>query len=160
MPFDPYYLGLWLGDGTATKLEITTSDVETMLYIRSLVDKYNAKKPKWAKPLKVSVYLTHAKGDWISTLGCFANVDCYKYAIVSTGFGDKDGTRQRWNPLRKHYHKLELFGKLNKHIPAVFFDAHEDVRMAMLAGMIDSDGTYIEKDNAYRITQCQEYHEE
>lgn len=36
--FDPYFLGLWLGDGTLGSQEITTNDFETLEYLQKLGD--------------------------------------------------------------------------------------------------------------------------
>jgi len=39
--FDPYIIGLWLGDGTSTKSEITNQDSSILLYLRNQLKKYN-----------------------------------------------------------------------------------------------------------------------
>jgi ATP-dependent Lon protease len=41
VPFDPYIMGIWLGDGTSSKPEITNMDGNILSYIRSSVKKYN-----------------------------------------------------------------------------------------------------------------------
>ena len=43
---DPYLLGVWLGDGTATKPEITNNDVEILEYLESVTEEMNLKMTK------------------------------------------------------------------------------------------------------------------
>jgi replicative DNA helicase len=41
LKYDPYILGLWIGDGTRTKPSITSVDIETQNYIRNFCDEHN-----------------------------------------------------------------------------------------------------------------------
>ncbi len=41
----------------------------------------------------------------------------------------------------------------NKHIPQVYLSNSTRNRLALLAGLIDSDGHYLEQSNGYEITQ-------
>ena len=40
--FDPYVLGVWLGDGTSSKPEITNQDANILCHVRNLIKKYNS----------------------------------------------------------------------------------------------------------------------
>lgn len=43
LPIDPYYLGLWLGDGTSARYyEIATGDVEILDYLKKIARKYGS----------------------------------------------------------------------------------------------------------------------
>ena len=41
LPLDPYMLGIWLGDGTASQPDITTQDASIINYFRKNLQKYN-----------------------------------------------------------------------------------------------------------------------
>jgi len=41
VPFDPYIIGVWLGDGTSSKSEITNQDATILHYLRTELKKYN-----------------------------------------------------------------------------------------------------------------------
>jgi len=40
VPIDPYFLGIWLGDGTASLIEITTSDSEISNYVHKIAKEF------------------------------------------------------------------------------------------------------------------------
>lgn len=64
VPLDPYFLGLWLGDGTANSPEITTMDPEVVEYIYDFAAKNNLiVNQKGKNGSKASTYsLTTPKG--------------------------------------------------------------------------------------------------
>jgi len=43
LPIEPYYLGIWLGDGTSSKPQITSADKEVVEYIYNYAKKLNMK---------------------------------------------------------------------------------------------------------------------
>ena len=49
--------------------------------------------------------------------------------------------------------------KDRKHIPQVYLRASEDVRLELLAGLLDTDGTYQETGHFYEFTQSERWHE-
>lgn len=125
----PYYFGLWLGDGYEGRPSITTADKEIVYYIYMVAEKYG---------LKVSINTK-------------VNNKASSYTIVrgnvkkSTYSGDK-------NPLQTQLRELGVLG--NKHIPPSYLKNSREVRLALLAGLIDSDGTL--QGNVYHITQKSE----
>jgi len=103
----PYFLGIWLGDGSSYSNEITTADPDLIIEIEKVG--YTARKLK-----------SHP----------------YKYAV-----DDENGKGiNRWQPgMTGRLRALELL--LNKHIPATYLRASEHQRRALLAGLLDTDGT-------------------
>lgn len=116
--FDPYLLGLWLGDGTSSKPTITTADYEIMDYLEQFALDNNMKirydKVKGEKALNVSLSLTNDS---------------------QRGYRNKPT-----NYLIQNLKKLGVFK--NKHIPKSYIYCCESDRLELLAGLIDSDGWY------------------
>jgi hypothetical protein len=105
---DPYFLGVWLGDGTSRDPIITTADPEIVRYLK-----------KYASSIgqKVSVYDEHKNAQ--------------TYRIVSDG------------PKNELLMKMRALGVINnKHIPNEYMVASVSDRLQLLAGIIDTDGSY------------------
>lgn len=112
--FDPYILGLWLGDGTSSATQITSQDSVVIGYLNKKLREYD-------------LMLTYRSQ--------------YDYYIGS--FNKK--TNYMMDILRK-YNLLN-----NKHIPDIYLRNSREVRLATLAGLLDSDGYLIH--NCFEITQ-------
>lgn len=116
LPIDPYYLGLWLADGSKNKPEITSKDI----CIKDWVVAYGKR------------------------LGFEPNV-CVdsrsKNPCYSIHFADRHaaGRRNRFTSILKELNVLN-----NKHIPACYLTSSREQRLALLAGLIDGDG-YLNK---------------
>ena len=115
--FDPYIIGLWLGDGSQRGPVITSQDAKILKYLMNEVPKYGLKL----------VYQSQ-----------------YDYRISS------DGTTNS-NALIDALRKYNLLD--NKHIPYEYKCTDRANRLLMLAGLIDTDGSYSIKDKCYEITQ-------
>jgi len=125
---DPYLLGLWLGDGTHTEPIIASNDIEIQNYISQWCENNNAELVQESK---------------------------YKLRIRRRGYsfgketitGDKyksiPDTSDRTNPFTNQLTKYNLIG--NKHIPNEYFMNSREVRLKLLAGLIDTDG-HVPKD--------------
>lgn len=103
---NPYFLGIWLGDGTSSSPEITTADEEILNFTKD-------------------TYKDHE----------LTNKHKYRYYIKYT-----KGNSKTPNPIKeglKYYNLLN-----NKHIPHVFKCNSREVRLQVLAGLIDTDGSY------------------
>jgi Rad3-related DNA helicase/serine/threonine protein kinase len=107
LPIAPYFLGVWLGDGSSYNNQITTADPELITEIEK--DGYTVRHLK-SKP--------------------------YQYAV-----DDENGkSKSRWQPGMTG--RLRALGlRLNKHIPTIYLRASEQQRRALLAGLLDIDGT-------------------
>jgi replicative DNA helicase len=128
LPVEPYFLGVWLGDGTSASVSIATQDKEIVDYLKG-----------YAKRLELVLRKAEKKGK------------CPMYAI-NTGF--RGGTLGDDRSLQK---KLRILGVLdNKHIPHNYIQNDQKSRLELLAGLIDSDGYYDPKFNVFEIVQKDE----
>jgi hypothetical protein len=156
VPIDPYFLGLWLGDGTATTTGIASSDQEVAVWLQSYVDRLNRRRPNGARPLHLRVSQGHRAGEELKgpMKGHLAIVDCNIYTIASKLGGDGFP----WNPVTAGLRDLGLLGDKSLGIPDVYMNADEDSRLAVIAGLIDSDGCYVKSHRTYRFMQMTEEH--
>ena len=110
---DPYVLGLWLGDGTHTGYSYTCDGENDCELINYLIE--------WGKRNDAKIKRTTKHP--------------YVYGISSIDNFHKKG----YAPLRKLLKKYDLVS--NKHIPKEYIINSREVRMNVLAGLIDTDGT-------------------
>jgi hypothetical protein len=117
--FDPYILGVWLGDGSQRDPVITNQDATLLNYLRNTLPTYG-------------LQLNYQSG--------------YDYRISScTSCKNKTGKNAMLNAL-KQYKMIN-----NKHIPDILKCNSREVRLQVLAGLIDTDGSL--NDNCYEIIQ-------
>lgn len=83
LPVNPYFLGLWLGDGFAASQTVCSADPETRVWLESLVASLNASRPHITAPLELKSYRMHAAGD-IITNRYISNLNVFCYGINST----------------------------------------------------------------------------
>jgi replicative DNA helicase len=121
---DPYFLGLWLGDGNAHNIGITSLDAE-------IIDYVNLQSKKFG--LKVNINRT-------------VNRKVSTYTITR---GNVGGFGRKKNPLILLFQYEGLLN--NKHIPKKYLANTYEVRRQLLAGIIDTDG-YMARNVIY-ITQ-------
>lgn len=113
---NPYYLGLWLGDGTQSEpSQITTKDTEIHTFLKEY-------------------------GGSIGLKFIYKEKEIYCKLSV---------TNQYRNPLNTWFKQYKLTDE--KHIPEDYLYNSEDIRMSVLAGLADSDGSM--EDNQLIITQ-------
>lgn len=113
---DPYFLGLWLGDGTSDRPEVTSSDVEISGFLSGYASVLG---------LEVNSY--------------FHN-NAYTFSLT-TGERGGDPKSRKKNPLLSMLRDLDLLN--NKHIPQSYKCNSRETRMRVFAGLIDSDGHHI-----------------
>ena len=122
VPFDPYIIGVWLGDGTSTKSEITNQDATILHYLRTELKKYN-------------LNLVH-RSEY--TYGI--SYDMHKH--------DTRNNKNKFLQVLKDYKMIS-----NKHIPDDYKSNDRKTRMELLAGIIDTDGSYCDNSKGYDIIQ-------
>jgi replicative DNA helicase len=110
---DPYFLGLWLGDGARHLVSITSMD-------QPIIREIYRQSKKWG--LRVSINRKQ-------------NNKAAAYTIVR---GNVAGFGREKNPLFNEFKVLNLIN--NKHIPSVYLYNSETIRLELLAGFIDTDG--------------------
>ncbi|CAH6419228.1 Hypothetical protein HVR_LOCUS426 [uncultured virus] len=112
IPFDPYMIGYWLGDGHSAGSRITTADPEIVTYFAQNLPRYGLQIQ--ASECKTGVYLYNISGS-----------------------GDNHG-RKSGNVMLLTLRDLNMID--NKHIPDVYKMNSTEIRLQVLAGLIDSDG--------------------
>lgn len=126
LPIDPYFLGLWLVDGTASNVSISNPDAEIINWLSD-----------YAGRMGMRCNVAEAKGK------------CPLIAVVTN--------RGRWGEVTPLQSVLRDNGLLNnKHIPHAYLNNSTANRLALLAGLIDSDGHYNSEFNVYEIVQKKE----
>ncbi|KAI9846186.1 MAG: glutamate synthase [NADH] [Sclerophora amabilis] len=156
-PLDPYFLGLWLGDGTAGSTAITSSDREVHVWLQSYVDHLNSIRPEGARPLHLAQSPKTAAGSSRVGKGNGTGVsrsDVVEYSITCP----QQGTGYYSNPVRDGLQDLGLLKDKSGGIPSDYMEADENTRLAVIAGLIDSDGVYVKSHNTYRLMQMTEAH--
>lgn len=110
LSIEPYYLGLWLGDGDSRDSRITTIDKEIYDYVKN-----------YAK--RIGLLFRYYK---------------YKNRAGSVKVCNTQGNHQNKFSIQKELRKLNLLQ--NKHIPDVYKINSRKNRLELLAGLMDSDG--------------------
>ncbi|MDQ2771792.1 MAG: replicative DNA helicase [Bacteroidota bacterium] len=124
LPVDPYFLGVWLGDGTSNDCRITSQDPEIIDYLHH-----------YATTLGMQV-----------TVGVAEN-GCNSYGITR---GRQGGNIAEYS-LQDELRQLGVLG--DKLIPRAYAINSTENRLRLLAGLIDSDGHLDPVSNGYEITQ-------
>jgi hypothetical protein len=116
---DPYLLGLLLGDGYLGKAPVTLTTCDEVIIEH--VKRYN-------KMYELKMNISKKSGTSAVSIS-FASANRKRKGVVT-------------NILTQHLKDLDLLGKLSqtKHIPDIYKYNSKDVRMKLLAGLIDSDG--------------------
>ncbi|RBQ30613.1 replicative DNA helicase [Arcobacter sp. FW59] len=123
LKIEPYFLGIWLGDGAKSKVSIYTEDFEIVNYLQSYATRLG---------LELRTYKAIDK--------------CPEYSITNKKSVDGKTTFS----LQKLLRDENILG--NKHIPKNYLINSRKNRLELLAGLIDSDGHYDKKANGYEIT--------
>jgi ATP-dependent Clp protease ATP-binding subunit ClpA len=114
---DPYFMGLWIGDGNSHNVGITTADMEIVDYIYDIAKKWD-----------VNIRMDELDNNK-------SNV----YVLTRKHIGDIDS-----NQLLRQFQKYGLITKNmigdKKFIPDDYLYNDSSIRKSLLAGLIDSDG--------------------
>ncbi|MCC2546526.1 replicative DNA helicase [Hymenobacter sp. BT175] len=124
VPVDPYFLGVWLGDGSSDNCRITGQDPEIIDYLH-----------EYAGALDMQVTVGVVEGR------------CNSYGITR---GRQGGSSAQYS-LQDELRQLGVLG--DKHIPQSYLANSTENRLRLLAGLIDSDGHLDPVSNGYEITQ-------
>jgi deoxycytidine triphosphate deaminase len=122
LPIDPYVLGVWLGDGTSTKAEITSADEEVLAAVAGA---------GYAVASQRTRPLAHRIGG------------------VGHTRDARTGRYTRNESLSSRLRDLGLLG--SKHIPRSYLESSVEQREALLYGLMDSDG-YVDRMGRCDIT--------
>ena len=114
LEIDPYMIGFWLGDGTASQPEITNQDSTIIKYFKENLQQYKC-------------YLQYKSNKGTNNMTYRINGE--------KSNGCKGGNNYFLNILKKY----DLIN--NKHIPMIYKCNSRENRLKLLAGLIDSDGS-------------------
>ena len=129
LALDPYFVGLWLGDGHSYSSRITNIDPEVVDYLQGYAHSLD---------LKLMTYQQVGKTP--------------NYAITTGQRGGAQyGNRPEVFNIQEKLRGLNVIE--NKHIPNTYLINSTENRLKLLAGLIDSDGHYQREFNCYEITQ-------
>lgn len=110
LPIPPYILGVWLGDGTSCRTEITNMDKE-------VIDEWT----NYGKSIGLNIHVHKSnKGK------------AHTYSLTIRG------TSLNQNVFTQYLRKENLLN--NKHIPLNYLTGDTQQRMELLAGLLDTDG--------------------
>jgi hypothetical protein len=156
----PMYVGLWLGDGSSATTTMAAADNEIINWLYKYANSLGlAYIPKPNQP-----YAYHIpRSCHCITMGRtraqaveFTKFAQWRNSHQNTDYYDAIDAKKRWNweneyqdlkpKARMVYNKIfyglkELNLLKNKHIPEVYKRSSRAVRLALLAGLIDSDGS-------------------
>lgn len=120
-PVDPYFMGLWLGDGNSydTSVAITTEDTEVIAHLFSVAATWGLTVTQRLSPDRCTVY----------------------------GLSGRMGAA---NPLMNTMRDLGVFTRGGvRSVPLQYKTGSVETRRHLLAGLIDSDGSYDVRGNCY-----------
>jgi hypothetical protein len=124
LPIDPYWMGLWLGDGNSVKSAIIVGDKDPEI-------------KKWLKK-------------WAKKNKCFIRAEEGRGA-ETLNFSFRVGSGYAINPIINSLRELNVYGSKCKHIPDLYLKNSSKNRLKLLAGLIDSDG-YMTKTGTLQFT--------
>ena len=126
LPLDPYFLGLWLGDGKSDSALIYTTDDEVVSYLEAFAEE---------------------RGDVLSMHD--RDRPCPGYLVKS---GDQGLVADRTGSIQAVLRSLGVLE--TKHIPHDYIANSAEYRLRLLAGLVDSDGhRNAGHGDTYEITQ-------
>jgi len=161
----PYTLGAWLGDGSSAAARITTADPEIIIRIEadSMVA-VRLKSARYGYQLRLPVSAPPARRDCVvcgktfvprtsqvrtcgrscggrakAVSAAVPGPTCTRCAGPSTGYGLCRKCHTTVGTLQARLRTIGVLG--NKHIPAEYLRGSETQRRALLAGLLDTDGT-------------------
>lgn len=132
MPVNPYFLGLWLGDGTSYSTTISNNNE-----IVSFLSQH-------AEGLGLQLTRTEGTVEYRTVSGPGAGANVLLNALRELGVVKPPGVTGPEND--------------RKHIPKMYLEASEAVRLQLLAGLIDSDGSYVDISRKFRFAQAERWH--
>ncbi len=159
LPIEPYTLGCWLGDGTTGSAALTCADEEILDHIR--LDGYVvtqhprgrirctiSNSPERDRRIAEALEFA-AQGISLTTAARHVGVGLSAVNRAAAGrfpVGRKCRTVPATPPRERYKTMRKLFREIgSKHIPDAYLRASEQQRRALLAGLLDTDGTVSKK---------------
>lgn len=128
LPLDPYFVGLWLGDGRSADSDICAGDPEVVAYLGELAQ---------------------SRGQGLTITLKNKGTNLAKNYKITNGHGRLKAERDA--SIKVTLRHMGVLG--DKHIPDDYLLNSKSNRLALLAGLIDSDGHYmISQKGPFEIT--------
>lgn len=129
---DPYILGIWLGDGDGDNAIITTEDHEIVTAMKEFAEREGmvTYECKWNGSSARSYRITEKDRHKDGLQGSVSNriLSALKSYGILTTFAYLGGKKTRHKAIKR--------------IPFDYISNSEEIRLQLLAGIIDTDGTY------------------
>jgi replicative DNA helicase len=159
LPVDPYVLGVWLGDGSSSAPVVTVGDVEIVDHLLATGCQVRPRKSRGTPQFAFGPWIRrghHVPGNAKVSNGAVADIRMrleggatglaltaeYGVSPASISF---IRTRTTWTSLNRdggmHGVLSDLGVLANKHIPAEFQRGSIAQRLALLQGLMDTDGS-------------------
>lgn len=148
LPLSPYVLGVWLGDGVSRQAQVVAGaeDAEETMRLLSAEDGVECRNARPDKRTGVVTFLLQApetgtcrRGHPVeenrTPKGCRACAN----EVRRAKYHGQPRPPRTVHSIRSHLVSLGVLE--NKHIPAAYLRGSEAQRMALLQGLMDSDGT-------------------
>lgn len=132
LPLDPYFLGVLLGDGSlGATPRVTTEDDEILAVVKDQAARFELGVVKYQ----------------------YDEAKCPSYAMCRADRGGDTTTDARINPIAMRLAELDLLEvtSADKFIPQSYKTASREDRLAVLAGLIDTDGSLDEAGVGYNF---------
>jgi replicative DNA helicase len=157
LPLDPYVLGTWLGDGSSDCAVVTLGDAEIVDHLMAagcqvrcrktrgtpqyalgdVMGRATPRNPKLSYVAAANIRTRSAAGERGVALAAEYGVSKASVSLINSGV-TWNGSAQ--DPgIQSTLRQLGLVGR--KHIPELFQRASVDQRLALLQGLMDTDGT-------------------
>ncbi|MCD0445204.1 DNA translocase FtsK 4TM domain-containing protein [Glycomyces sp. A-F 0318] len=155
LPIEPYTLGCWLGDGTTGSAQITSADEAILEGVRAdgyLVTGYPSVRmgyhisnaPERERRIQAAITLAE-QGVGLARAARHAGVGVSAVCTAAKGrfaVGRNGGAEPGTPPAAPYRTMRALFAEIGpKRIPGRYLRASERQRRALLAGLLDTDGT-------------------
>lgn len=134
LPLDPYFVGLYLGDGHCDSCTVTTADKEIVDYLYRFCDENQLTIREQAYPNSENTISLHLKDP--NPNNGNKNIIIEKFRSLGLSFGN-----------RKNITKTTC---ATKFIPELYLTASIKQRFELLAGLIDTDG-YLSHNSYYEF---------
>jgi phage terminase large subunit GpA-like protein len=152
LPLDPYLLGVWLGDGSATQAAISAHREDAEHYVQRFeaaghraVVKADKGNTVWiAVDLRERLTTHCQRGHLFAEAGKAGNgacMECLRQGHHRRKYGKEMAPLTMFaGSFSSKLHALGVHG--NKHIPAAYLRASVAQRVALLRGLMDTDGCH------------------
>lgn len=158
LPVDPYLLGLWLGDGSTNDSSIAYDakyEDDVLRLVKDSIEPYEVVVVRHGPGRQGSLRIKRAPRlcrwghDWSddARLNGGRHVQC-GHCLRGRG---KPKVGKPLLTLRERLRDVGVLG--NKHIPPAYLRSHHDQRLALLQGLIDSDGAIDAKGRAMFVNR-------